>query len=88
MFPVLLHITVTLPLLVTVMLYMPSFTFKLPIPPIAATVLSETAGDVMLITVLLSVNISALYRELHRHTPCLQHSRELVPLLLTVITLP
>ena len=56
--------------------------------PIAASVLSETADDVMLITVLLSVNVSALYRELHTHTPCLQHSRELVPLLLTVITLP
>ena len=87
MFPVLLHITVTLPLLVIVMLYMPSFTFKLPIP-IIASVLSETDGDVILITVLLSVNVSALYRELQSHTPCLQHSRELAPLLLTVITLP
>ena len=56
--------------------------------PICTEVSSKTDCDVILTTVLFSVNFNAKYSELHSHIPFLQHKKDEVPLSLTFIILP
>ena len=72
----LLHMTVEPTLLVNVMLI--AFCIK-------AKVSSATVGDVMLTTVLLVTYDKALENELHSHVPNAQHSKELLPPMLSIV---